>query len=288
MTAFPPPMYCSVSRIRLPAEPAAAGRAREFARHTLGLWNLADYGDDAELVVSELVANAVKITALTTAEPDQTAMEAQRVIGVQLRFAGFDLYVEVWDRGDGAPAIPEQTRDAEAGRGLFIVESISKHWGSHGSAEGGKVTWAELHVSKASGGALSGSSDPNSQPFAEADEAVKLMDVAFTERVLEGLRQPVAAEPIVTPRRPRRRRTRPRQLNQEPAAVTWAREKAGMTKRSLADAIGVSEQLVGEIESGWRSATPANLEKIAYLLNCPQVFLERKRAEKPRGMGRHG
>ncbi|CAG6398527.1 helix-turn-helix transcriptional regulator [Streptomyces cocklensis] len=74
-----------------------------------------------------------------------------------------------------------------------------------------------------------------------------------------------------------RARSRPRRLHHEPEAVTWAREKAGLTKRALAQAVGVSEQLVGEIESGWRNATPANLARIAQTLNCPVVFLERKR-----------
>jgi len=74
-----------------------------------------------------------------------------------------------------------------------------------------------------------------------------------------------------------RARTRPSRLHQEPEAVTWAREKAGLTKRALADLVGISEQLMGEIESGWRSATPANLVKIAEALNCPLVVLERKR-----------
>lgn len=74
-----------------------------------------------------------------------------------------------------------------------------------------------------------------------------------------------------------RKRERPRVLHHEPSAVTWARDKAGLTKRALAKRLGVSEQLVGEIESGWRSATPANLEKIAHALNCPVVFLECKR-----------
>lgn len=88
----------------------------------------------------------------------------------------------------------------------------------------------------------------------------------------------------ITPRDaevPARRRTRPSRLHQEPEAVTWAREKAGLTKRALADTIGISEQLMGEIESGWRSATPANLIKIAAALNCPIVVLERKRTAAP-------
>ncbi|MBM9435662.1 helix-turn-helix transcriptional regulator [Streptomyces bryophytorum] len=66
-------------------------------------------------------------------------------------------------------------------------------------------------------------------------------------------------------------------MNQEPEAVTWARERNGLTKRRLAELVGISEQLMGEVESGWRSATPANLAKIAEALNCPVVVLERKR-----------
>ena len=71
-------------------------------------------------------------------------------------------------------------------------------------------------------------------------------------------------------------RIRPSRLCQEPEAVTWAREKAGLTKRALAAKVGISEQLAGEIESGWRNATPANLTRIAEALNCPRVILERK------------
>nr|WSX77843.1 helix-turn-helix transcriptional regulator [Streptomyces sp. NBC_00899] len=61
--------------------------------------------------------------------------------------------------------------------------------------------------------------------------------------------------------------------------MTWAREKAGLTKRALAWTVGISEQLLGEIESGWRSATPSNLARIARALNCPVVLLERRRCK---------
>lgn len=84
---------------------------------------------------------------------------------------------------------------------------------------------------------------------------------------------PASAEPS----KPRRSRQRPRRLHHEPQAVTWAREKTGLTKRALARTVGISEQLLGEIESGWRSATPLNLARIADALNCPVVLLERKR-----------
>jgi len=82
--------------------------------------------------------------------------------------------------------------------------------------------------------------------------------------------------PCKSPATPQKRR-RPSKLDHEPESVTWARKKAGLTKRELARRVGISEVLMGEIESGWRNATPANLAKIAEALNCPLVALERKR-----------
>ncbi|MEV7871450.1 helix-turn-helix transcriptional regulator [Streptomyces sp. NPDC088124] len=75
------------------------------------------------------------------------------------------------------------------------------------------------------------------------------------------------------PRRP------PKQpLDHEPEAVTYARKKAGLTKTELADALGVSVSLVSEIEGGTRNCTPAIQRRMAAVLNCPIVVLERKRA----------
>lgn len=72
-------------------------------------------------------------------------------------------------------------------------------------------------------------------------------------------------------------------LNQEPAAITYARERSGLTKQALADMAGISPQLMGEIESGWRNATPPVLLRIAEALNCPIVVLEAKRVVASEG-----
>lgn len=66
-------------------------------------------------------------------------------------------------------------------------------------------------------------------------------------------------------------------LDHEPAAVTYAREQAGLTKTQLAQMCGVVVSLISEIEGGTRNATPAMLNKLARALNCPRVVLERKR-----------
>jgi transcriptional regulator with XRE-family HTH domain len=72
-------------------------------------------------------------------------------------------------------------------------------------------------------------------------------------------------------------RNRPKfPLDHEPTAVTYAREQAGLTKTQLANACGVSLSLISEIEGETRNATPAMLNKLAVILNCPRVVLERK------------
>ncbi|HZB33521.1 MAG TPA: helix-turn-helix transcriptional regulator [Streptosporangiaceae bacterium] len=66
-------------------------------------------------------------------------------------------------------------------------------------------------------------------------------------------------------------------LDHEPAAITYVREQAGLTKTQVAAACGVSLSLISEIEAGTRNATPAMIIKLANVLNCPRVVLERKR-----------
>lgn len=66
-------------------------------------------------------------------------------------------------------------------------------------------------------------------------------------------------------------------LDHEPAAVEYARRKAGLSKSDVARELGVSLPLISMIESGDRNATPAMLLRLAALFNCPLVVLERKR-----------
>jgi transcriptional regulator with XRE-family HTH domain len=76
----------------------------------------------------------------------------------------------------------------------------------------------------------------------------------------------------------------PRKLNHEPEAVTWAREKSGLTRQEVAALLECAPSLITEIEQGTRNLTPARLLKLAEILNCPVVVLERKRqwgAEAP-------
>jgi transcriptional regulator with XRE-family HTH domain len=73
----------------------------------------------------------------------------------------------------------------------------------------------------------------------------------------------------------------PRNLNHEPAAVTWAREKSGLTRQQVAEQLECAPSLITEIEQGTRNLTPARLIRLAEILNCPVVVLERKRQVRP-------
>jgi anti-sigma regulatory factor (Ser/Thr protein kinase) len=192
VTTPPTPTCLCVSSIRLAAVLTAVSLSREFVRQTLRLWQLADQIDSAELVVSEIVTNAVKSTGIAEPKPTWSMVKAEHIIGVQLRLVGASLYVEVWDRGDGSPVIPEQTLDAEGGRGLFLVESVSRRWGIHRPAVGGKTVWSELSLTEPVNPPLRGEGLPLRDPGTHgpvAGEELELMDIALMQRVLDGLRE---------------------------------------------------------------------------------------------------
>ncbi|MEI5526900.1 helix-turn-helix transcriptional regulator [Streptomyces brasiliscabiei] len=81
--------------------------------------------------------------------------------------------------------------------------------------------------------------------------------------------------------RKRKRRPRGAPLDHAPEGVTFARESAGQTKRALAETLGISEQLMCDIEAGRRNASPDLLDRMATALECPLVVLQ----AKPPGSG---
>jgi anti-sigma regulatory factor (Ser/Thr protein kinase) len=119
---------------------ASVGIGRSFTRTALQRWGLAQLSDQAELVVSELVTNAIRHGLLS----------ARRTIDeypVGLRLLAQRPFVTcmVTDPGARIPVRNEAAADAESGRGLQVVESCSVRWGWQPLASGGKVVWALLH-----------------------------------------------------------------------------------------------------------------------------------------------
>jgi DNA-binding NarL/FixJ family response regulator len=116
--------------IALAADPASVSHARRFLRHTLREWNLDGLLDDAQIVVSELVTNAVTHT--------QSAPE------LRLSLNGSTVRVEVRDDGTGTPEPQPPTEDGEHGRGMHLVAALAAAWGMELPQDDGKVVWAEL------------------------------------------------------------------------------------------------------------------------------------------------
>ncbi|MEV8064650.1 ATP-binding protein [Streptomyces sp. NPDC085995] len=141
-------MSTLVSQIRLAATATAVSCSRIFAAHTLRQWNAPDLVDNAELVISELVTNAVKATGVVTPRPTWAQLQGVQLLHVALYGHGHSVTIQVWDSSEEPPVQAKTGVEewAEGGRGLFIVEALALHVGHFFPKSGGKVVWAELAV----------------------------------------------------------------------------------------------------------------------------------------------
>ena len=117
------------SILELPHDVIAAGEARAVVRRLLQGWGYHDLVDDAVLVVSELVTNAVEHTH------SSCAMLVNR--------SGRGVRIEVRDEGPGTPDPRQPSATSEHGRGLMIVSALARAWGVD-SAPPSKTVWVEL------------------------------------------------------------------------------------------------------------------------------------------------
>ncbi|MFG3293507.1 SpoIIE family protein phosphatase [Streptomyces sp. NPDC048179] len=118
----------SVGDWTLPREPRSVGRAREYARGQLLTWDLEPLVDTAELLVSELVTNALRY--------------GEGEIRLRL-LLDRTLVCEVWDSGLVQPRRRRARDTDEGGRGLQLVGLLSAAWGSRRTPRG-KTVWFEL------------------------------------------------------------------------------------------------------------------------------------------------
>ena len=112
----------------LPSELTSASRARSLIRRPLRRWGLIELLPTTELLVSELVTNAVRY--------------AQGKIGLRLILEG-GLVVEVLDDSAALPRLRHPDDSDERGRGLQVVSQLAQRWGARRAASG-KVVWCEL------------------------------------------------------------------------------------------------------------------------------------------------
>ncbi|MEU2305080.1 SpoIIE family protein phosphatase [Streptomyces misionensis] len=118
----------SVGDWTLPREPRSVGRAREHARAQLLGWGLDALVDTTELLVSELVTNALRY--------------GEGEIRLRL-LLDRTLVCEVWDGGLVQPRRRRARDTDEGGRGLQLVQLLSAAWGSRRTPRG-KTVWFEL------------------------------------------------------------------------------------------------------------------------------------------------
>ncbi|MER5293779.1 SpoIIE family protein phosphatase [Streptomyces pharetrae] len=118
----------SVGDWTLPREPRSVGRAREYARGQLLSWDLEPLVDTTELLVSELVTNALRY--------------GEGEIRLRL-LLDRTLVCEVWDSGLVQPRRRRARDTDEGGRGLQLVGLLSAAWGSRRTHRG-KTVWFEL------------------------------------------------------------------------------------------------------------------------------------------------
>ncbi|MGW7574401.1 SpoIIE family protein phosphatase [Streptomyces sp. NPDC054765] len=116
-----------VAAWELPAEPAAVSKARELATGQLRDWGLEELSYATELVVSELVTNAVRHAS----GPLHLRLLRDRT-----------LLTEVSDTGHTSPHLRHSASDDEGGRGLFIVAQLVQRWGTRYTPNG-KTIWTE-------------------------------------------------------------------------------------------------------------------------------------------------
>jgi PAS domain S-box-containing protein len=121
----------SVRTWQLPRDPAAVARARKSASEQVTAWGLGDTAFATELIVSELVTNAVRYGA------DPVVLRLIRDSA---------LICEVSDGSSTAPHLRRARVFDEGGRGLLLVAQMAERWGSRQTATG-KTIWAELGLS---------------------------------------------------------------------------------------------------------------------------------------------
>ncbi|MBI0319774.1 ATP-binding protein, partial [Streptomyces javensis] len=111
----------------LPADPAVVSEVRAAAARRLTEWGLEEASFVVELVLSELVANAIRHGT----GPLRVRLLHDRT-----------LICEVSDTSSTAPHLRRAATTDEGGRGLFLVAQLAQAWGTRHTPDG-KVIWAE-------------------------------------------------------------------------------------------------------------------------------------------------
>ncbi|GAB1822182.1 ATP-binding protein [Herbidospora sp. RD11066] len=114
----------------LPAVGASVAEARRLVRRELTGRGHTGLVDDCQLIVSELVTNAVR--------------HAGTAFALRLRGTTAWIYGEVYDTGATPPRARDPRPESTDGRGLLIVGALAASWGYAPGVRGGKIVWFVL------------------------------------------------------------------------------------------------------------------------------------------------
>lgn len=114
----------------LEADPRSAAEARAFVSRHLLAHQMPELVDDVQLVVSELATNAM--------------VHARTPFTVVLWTLDDSVFLEVLDGEQAGPTLVVARSLDTSGRGVAIVDSLSRNWGVSARAVGGKSVWAEF------------------------------------------------------------------------------------------------------------------------------------------------
>jgi len=145
--------YCPQRVSQMPplgALPTAPGCARAHVRDTLKQWRLSAYAEVAELLISEMVTNAVGAFTDGHGQPAYITGRLPVII-VRLVATQHGVVLEVWDPVATVPGIRQPHVLEEHGRGLLLIDALAFRWDWR-TVPGwrGKCVWAELRSSSPS------------------------------------------------------------------------------------------------------------------------------------------
>jgi anti-sigma regulatory factor (Ser/Thr protein kinase) len=141
MTVLPGPL---TSYLKLAATPQAVSYARQHAKQEILKWNLPELADTVELLVSELVTNAIKATQHQQPLDQRSSLSGERPsIVLWLTSEQGAVIIRVWDNNGQMPMRRDPGPYSEGGRGVGLVAALAHDWGAYRKVFG-KVTWCLL------------------------------------------------------------------------------------------------------------------------------------------------
>ncbi|WP_165966949.1 ATP-binding protein [Actinomadura sp. 7K507] len=134
LRALDEPAATLLGELTLPADRESVPRARRFSRSVSTASGIGHVGDDAEVLVSELVTNAVR-----------HATTPGTALCLKLLRAGTRLRIEVHDQSAAVPRPRPVDLMEETGRGWFLVAVMAERHGTDHTPSG-KSVWCEMRA----------------------------------------------------------------------------------------------------------------------------------------------